>query len=103
MSNVICRAVQGCMPPQPSGDRWHNAAAVCFCGAGQAVVLEVPASINRYLREYQRDGIRFLLRQYTRKHGGILADDMGLGARRAPFLSSRPNAHPHSLPCEVLA
>ncbi len=46
------------------------------------MVLEVPASINRYLREYQREGVRFLLRQYARQQGGILADDMGLGAQR---------------------
>ena len=44
------------------------------------MVLEVPASINKYLREYQREGIRFLLRQYALRQGGILADDMGLGA-----------------------
>ena len=41
--------------------------------------LQVPASINKYLRSYQRDGIRFLFRQYAQKKGGILADDMGLG------------------------
>lgn len=39
----------------------------------------MPASINRYLREYQRDGIQFLFRQYALKQGAILADDMGLG------------------------
>jgi hypothetical protein len=47
--------------------------------AGESLKLEVPGSINRYLREYQRDGIRFLFRQYAFKQGGILADDMGLG------------------------
>ena len=41
--------------------------------------MKVPSSINKYLREYQRDGVRFLFRQYTQKQGGILADDMGLG------------------------
>ena len=44
---------------------------------------EVPASINRYLREYQREGIRFLYRLYSLDQGGILADDMGLGKK--PF------------------
>ena len=44
-----------------------------------AAVGEVPASINRYLREYQREGIRFLYRLYSLDLGGILADDMGLG------------------------
>lgn len=41
--------------------------------------LQVPASINKFLRSYQRDGIRFLFRQYAQNMGGILADDMGLG------------------------
>ncbi|GMH36245.1 hypothetical protein BSKO_04113 [Bryopsis sp. KO-2023] len=41
--------------------------------------LQVPASINAYLREYQREGVRFLFRQYFKGLGGILADDMGLG------------------------
>ena len=39
----------------------------------------IPATINRYLREYQRDGVRFLYRQYSAGIGGILGDDMGLG------------------------
>ncbi|ESP05258.1 hypothetical protein LOTGIDRAFT_103296, partial [Lottia gigantea] len=39
----------------------------------------VPASINQYLRDYQRDGIRFLYNHYQLKQGAILGDDMGLG------------------------
>ncbi|GAB4813149.1 hypothetical protein N2152v2_000195 [Parachlorella kessleri] len=51
------------------------------CTAEEGLFLEVsvPATINRYLRGYQRDGVRFLYRQYCRGTGGILADDMGLG------------------------
>lgn len=41
--------------------------------------MHVPASINRYLRGYQREGVQFLFRQYAKGEGGILADDMGLG------------------------
>ena len=48
--------------------------------------LEVPRSINKYLRDYQRQGVQFLFHQYStrsRKHpaglGGVLGDDMGLG------------------------
>ena len=29
-----------------------------------------------YLRDYQRDGVCFLFRQYAQKQGGILGDDM---------------------------
>jgi hypothetical protein len=38
----------------------------------------VPASINTYLREYQRDGIRFFWDKYQQERGGLLGDDMGL-------------------------
>lgn len=41
--------------------------------------IKVPASINRHLRDYQRDGIRFLYRSYSENRGGVLGDDMGLG------------------------
>lgn len=42
-----------------------------------AVPLTVPASAAQYLREYQKDGIRWLYQQYIRNLGGILGDDMG--------------------------
>lgn len=37
---------------------------------------QVPASINRHLREYQRDGVKFLYSLYAQDKGGILADGM---------------------------
>ncbi|XP_004345277.1 stretch responsive protein [Capsaspora owczarzaki ATCC 30864] len=37
------------------------------------------ATINGYLRPYQRDGIQFLFERYRRGQGAILGDDMGLG------------------------
>lgn len=37
----------------------------------------VPASINRYLRTYQREGVMFFYNNYRRGVGGILGDDMG--------------------------
>eukprot|EP01119_Soliformovum_irregulare_P008033 TRINITY_DN2078_c1_g1_i1.p1 TRINITY_DN2078_c1_g1~~TRINITY_DN2078_c1_g1_i1.p1 ORF type:complete len:1009 (+),score=338.19 TRINITY_DN2078_c1_g1_i1:106-3027(+) len=39
----------------------------------------IPASINVKLRDYQRDGVKFLFDLYLKGVGGILADDMGLG------------------------
>ena len=42
------------------------------------VCLSVPATINMYLRDYQRDGVRFLFRQFAQHQGGILGDDMVL-------------------------
>ena len=47
--------------------------------------LAVPATINRYLRPYQRDGIKFLFRQYVRGTGGILA---GAGPGAAAVVGS---------------
>ncbi|PPQ63446.1 hypothetical protein CVT24_004978 [Panaeolus cyanescens] len=42
--------------------------------------VEIPSSINTYLRDYQRDGVKFLYRQYQQGCGGLLGDDMGLGS-----------------------
>ncbi|XP_070690463.1 DNA excision repair protein ERCC-6-like 2 [Pempheris klunzingeri] len=39
----------------------------------------VPHTINRYLRDYQREGIRFIYNNYIHSRGCILGDDMGLG------------------------
>ncbi|XP_068167707.1 DNA excision repair protein ERCC-6-like 2 [Antennarius striatus] len=39
----------------------------------------VPYTINRYLRDYQREGIRFIYSNYMHSRGCILGDDMGLG------------------------
>lgn len=39
----------------------------------------VPYTINRYLRDYQREGIRFIHNTYICSRGCILGDDMGLG------------------------
>ncbi|CAL1534431.1 unnamed protein product [Lymnaea stagnalis] len=39
----------------------------------------VPATINQYLRDYQREGIEFLYDHYSNNTGAILGDDMGLG------------------------
>lgn len=39
----------------------------------------VPYTINRYLRDYQREGVRFIYNHYIRSSGCILGDDMGLG------------------------
>jgi hypothetical protein len=46
--------------------------------------IQVPASINRFLREYQRDGVRFFWDCYKEGRGGVLGDDMGLGVYCAP-------------------
>ena len=67
----------------------HQVQALCctlLCGvplvstAGSAGVptleLKVQASINRRLRDYQREGVQFLFQQYSRGRGGLLGDDM---------------------------
>ncbi|GAB1599533.1 hypothetical protein Ahia01_000230600 [Argonauta hians] len=46
---------------------------------GQQPRYEIPASMNQYLRDYQREGVSFLLGHYLNNAGAILADDMGLG------------------------
>ncbi|KAF4072241.1 hypothetical protein AMELA_G00260820 [Ameiurus melas] len=41
--------------------------------------IQVPYTINRYLRDYQREGVRFIYDNYLKSRGCILGDDMGLG------------------------
>ncbi|OEU22565.1 SNF2_N-domain-containing protein, partial [Fragilariopsis cylindrus CCMP1102] len=42
-------------------------------------VLQVPASLNRYLIPFQKEGIKFLYECLSRKSGAILGDEMGCG------------------------
>ena len=42
-------------------------------------MLQIPATINQYLRDYQREGVQFMYARFIRGAGGILGDDMGLG------------------------
>ena len=41
--------------------------------------ITIPPDIDKVLREYQRDGVKWLAQLSTYGFGGILADDMGLG------------------------
>jgi len=45
--------------------------------------IKIPATINSYLREYQREGVTFLYRQYKEERGGLLGDDMGLVSHKS--------------------
>lgn len=53
----------------------------CYDGTpvkpGPAV--SVPPSINKFLRDYQREGVQFFYERYCEGRGGVLGDDMGLG------------------------
>jgi SNF2 family DNA or RNA helicase len=40
---------------------------------------ELPANVNRYLRAYQRRGIKWMWKRYRKGLGYLLNDDMGLG------------------------
>lgn len=40
--------------------------------------IQVPSAINKFLRDYQRDGVRFLYDKFRNSMGGMLGDDMGL-------------------------
>ncbi|KAJ6542692.1 P-loop containing nucleoside triphosphate hydrolase protein [Mycena capillaripes] len=41
--------------------------------------IQVPATINTYLRDYQREGVKFFWERYNEGCGALLGDDMGLG------------------------
>jgi SNF2 family DNA or RNA helicase len=45
----------------------------------------VPGGINTFLREYQRDGVRFFWERWKEGRGGLLGDDMGLVHSCPPF------------------
>ena len=51
--------------------------------------IKVPGAINTYLREYQREGVKFMYRQYKEDRGGLLGDDMGLVSHLLRFGSNR--------------
>ena len=40
--------------------------------------IQVPPAINTFLRDYQRDGAKFLYDKFRNSMGGMLGDDMGL-------------------------
>ena len=48
-------------------------------GKKDDISFQIPGAINQYLREYQREGIRFLYQRYAANKGALLGDDMGLG------------------------
>ncbi|KAG9331480.1 hypothetical protein JZ751_018880 [Albula glossodonta] len=50
----------------------------------------IPYTINRYLRDYQREGAKFIYNSYARGRGCILGDDMGLGKTIQVFLIVAP-------------
>ncbi|KAJ6526575.1 RAD26-like SNF2 family DNA-dependent ATPase [Mycena vulgaris] len=50
--------------------------------------IQVPGPINTYLREYQREGIRFFWERYNEGRGGLLGDDMGKTIQVISFLSA---------------
>ncbi|XP_013393762.1 DNA excision repair protein ERCC-6-like 2 isoform X1 [Lingula anatina] len=47
--------------------------------SGDPDAVKIPATVNQYLREYQREGVQFLYTHYKENRGAILGDDMGLG------------------------
>ena len=48
-------------------------------GSGPTGTLVLNGRIGRYLRHYQKAGVRFLVERFQRKEGAVLGDDMGMG------------------------
>lgn len=40
--------------------------------------IQIPSAINTFLRDYQREGVKFLYDKFKNSMGGMLGDDMGL-------------------------
>lgn len=75
----------------------------------QGSSIEIPASINRFLRGYQREGVAFFWKHYQKREGGLLGDDMGqsnvamlplpLPLPLIRLCRSRENDTGHIIPC----
>ncbi|KAF9445975.1 hypothetical protein P691DRAFT_804938 [Macrolepiota fuliginosa MF-IS2] len=60
--------------PLALGQQWQGPLIL-----GEKTGTQVPAAINTYLRDYQREGVKFFWNRYEEGRGGLLGDDMGLG------------------------
>ena len=95
----------GAGKPESRGERGDGTPSAPL-GTPEEDVLYVPAALNCHLREYQRDGVRFLYALWASKRGGVLADDMGLGKtiQTVAFLAAvlRSPANPSPPPALVV-
>ncbi|KAF8687567.1 SNF2 family N-terminal domain, partial [Rhizoctonia solani] len=66
-------------PPFPPPTHQQHLGPLPLKSPVQGHNVEVPASINRHLREYQRVGVRFFHQRWAESRGGLVGDDMGLG------------------------
>ena len=62
---------------------------------------DIPESLNAIMREYQKDGFRWLRRLYSTKFSGLLADEMGLGKtlQIIALIASLPDRGPCLIVC----
>jgi superfamily II DNA or RNA helicase len=70
---ALCQALE--QPPPPAFERLRALVG----NAGALPDEPLPADIHATLRDYQRDGVRWLALLRRAGLGGLLADDMGLG------------------------
>ncbi|KAF9074477.1 P-loop containing nucleoside triphosphate hydrolase protein [Rhodocollybia butyracea] len=62
--------------PRPTFQRPESSVLKPFRLRGD---IKIPAPLNIFLRDYQRDGAQFFYDRYVNNRGGLLGDDMGLG------------------------
>jgi superfamily II DNA or RNA helicase len=70
---ALCQALE--QPPPPAFERLR----ALLGAAGELPDAPLPADLQATLRDYQRDGVRWLSLLRRAGLGGLLADDMGLG------------------------
>lgn len=63
--------------PRPGFSR-NSVQNYCALALDDGAGVKVPAPVNAFLREYQREGIQFFWACFRKGRGGILGDDMGL-------------------------
>lgn len=64
--------------------------------------IQVPYTINRYLRGYQREGVKFIYDSFIKSRGCILGDDMGLGKTIQVGLYNFTYLNQHMLMCRQM-
>ncbi|KIR38444.1 DNA dependent ATPase [Cryptococcus deuterogattii 99/473] len=83
-----CDNIPSCKPNFPMDNQ--KVSANPFVLDQETKDIKIPASINRFLKEYQRAGAKFLYDAYKQGRGAVLGDDMGLGktVQAISFLSA---------------
>ncbi|KAI0077655.1 hypothetical protein K474DRAFT_1642880 [Panus rudis PR-1116 ss-1] len=84
---MISRAIFQSLDPRPVLERKPHHIFVGPLYLEEDKSVKVPAAVNTFLRDYQREGIKFFYERYKQGRGGLLGDDMGLVGKTIQVIS----------------